>query len=240
MTTPAFSISNLHYKTPQQTLFEDVSLTIPAQQTSCILGENGAGKSTLLRLILNLAPVHSGDIQIYGKSHQFPAARSPIAFLPDRYAPPYFLTGRDYLDYSLKLYNTQLTSSASDMLEQLGLSQTVLANRVRQYSKGMVQKLCLASCLLSNKAIIVLDEPFSGLDPSARFQVKQLFKARVAQGATLLFTSHLLADVEEIADNTMILHHGEFCYVGPTQGCLEAYQASTLEQAYLKAIGFNG
>jgi len=141
------------------------------------------------------------------------------------------------LKYILKLqslpYNEAL---ALEMLAALDLDAAALSRPVRAYSKGMTQKLGLASCFLANKDIYVLDEPMSGLDPKARALLKaQLTRQREA-GRTLFFSSHALADVEEICDRMAILHQGELRYVGSPAGCREQFGAATLEQAYLTCI----
>ena len=164
-------------------------------------------------------------------------SRKPLAFLPERFMPPYYLNGRDFLKYILKLQGLPYQEApALEMLAALDLDAAALSRPVRAYSKGMTQKLGLASCFLANKAIYVLDEPMSGLDPKARALLKaQLTRQREA-GRTLFFSSHALADVEEICDRMAILHQGELRYVGSPAGCREQFGAATLEQAYLTCI----
>jgi ABC-2 type transport system ATP-binding protein len=107
---------------------------------------------------------------------------------------------------------------------------------VRSYSKGMSQKLGLAACLLARKALYVLDEPMSGLDPKARALLKVQLKALRARGSTLFFSSHALADVDEMCDRMAILHGGQLRFVGSPAECRSHFASTTLEQAYMACI----
>jgi ABC-2 type transport system ATP-binding protein len=125
---------------------------------------------------------------------------------------------------------------AEAVLQALDLDGGVLAQPVRTYSKGMTQKLGLAASFLSGRALYVLDEPMSGLDPKARALLKRYLQGMKKEGRTLFFSSHTLADVEEICDRMAILHQGELRFVGtPAEHC-QHFNAATLEQAFLNCI----
>ncbi|MES2935787.1 MAG: AAA family ATPase [Pseudomonadota bacterium] len=111
---------------------------------------------------------------------------------------------------------------------------------VRSYSKGMTQKLGLAACFLARKDLYVLDEPMSGLDPKARALLKAQLQQLRSRSGTLFFSSHALADVDEICDRMAILHDGQLRFVGSPAECRTRYQAATLEQAYMKCISATG
>ena len=100
----------------------------------------------------------------------------------------------------------------------------------------MVQKLGIVSCFMLERDLLILDEPLSGLDPKARYYFKQFLREEKVKGQTLLYSTHMLADAAEICDQFGILHDGEMKFVGSPKSCLQTYQASTLEQAYMKCL----
>jgi ABC-2 type transport system ATP-binding protein len=122
------------------------------------------------------------------------------------------------------------------MLAALDLEPAALKRTVRQYSKGMTQKLGLAACLLSRKRLYILDEPMSGLDPKARALLKEQLRQLQRSGSTLFLTSHALADVDELCDAMAILHDGRIRFAGTPAECRGRYDAATLEQAFLACI----
>jgi ABC-type multidrug transport system ATPase subunit len=122
------------------------------------------------------------------------------------------------------------------MFASLDLDVAALDKPVRAYSKGMTQKLGLAACFLSQRDLYVLDEPMSGLDPKARARAKDLLLKLKSEGRTLLFTSHSLADAEEVCDRITVLHGGKMAYAGAPRGLCERYGEPSLERAFLKCI----
>jgi ABC-2 type transport system ATP-binding protein len=169
------------------------------------------------------------------------AARARLVFLPERFVPPYYLTGRDFLRYMLKLRDVPYDPAAAQaMLEMLDLDTSALTKPVRAFSKGMTQKLGLAACFLSRKDLYVLDEPTSGLDPKARALLKaQILRLR-EEGRTVFLTSHSLADIEEICDRMAVIHRGELRFAGTPPELRQGYGADTLEQAFLACIAATG
>jgi ABC-2 type transport system ATP-binding protein len=166
-----------------------------------------------------------------------PDARAPLAFLPERFAPPYFLRGEEFLRYILALHGARYDAArARSKLAELDLDLSALSKPVRSYSKGMTQKLGLAGCLLAEREVYVLDEPMSGLDPKARALTKAQFRALRAAGRTLFFTSHVLADIEELCDRMAILHDGALRFSGTPAELAAAYPGSGLEHSFLQVI----
>lgn len=221
-------------KTP---VVKSVDLHIMPGECFGLVGENGAGKSTLIKSMLDLIAIKSGSCDYFGVSHRIVASRRRLAFLPDRFVPPYYLKARDFLQYMAALHGLPFNSDkAEDMLQRLDLDVSALDKSVRELSKGMTQKIGLAACFLSERDILILDEPMSGLDPRARARVKQQIMELKRQGKTLFFSSHMLADVEEIADRMAVLHHGEIQFTGTPQGFMQQYQAPTMEAAYLACV----
>ncbi|MBA5606721.1 ABC transporter ATP-binding protein [Duganella sp. FT3S] len=237
MTDPALRIHQLAKRYGDTCVLQDVDLEVAAGECVALVGVNGAGKTSLMKCLLDFCAVDGGTIHIFGRDHRQPAARAPLGFLPERFTPPYYLTGAEFIRYILSLQGQAADPAAIDgMVRALDLEVSALQRTVRSYSKGMTQKLGLAACLLAPKALYVLDEPTSGLDPKARALFKAQLLARRAAGSALLFTSHLLADVDELCDRMAILHAGRIRYAGTPADCRARYQADTLEQAFLRCI----
>ncbi|MBT8135036.1 MAG: ABC transporter ATP-binding protein, partial [Gammaproteobacteria bacterium] len=164
-------------------------------------------------------------------------ARDNIAYLPDRFSPPVHLRGQDFIQYMLRLHGSDSNKQQiEEILDGLELDKTVMQESVNKLSKGMTQKLGLASCLLSGKSLLILDEPMSGLDPRARFLFKQQLAQLKQQGATVFFSSHVLADVEEMADSMAVLHDSRIYFSGTPDDFKRQYQAENVEQAYMNCI----
>jgi ABC-2 type transport system ATP-binding protein len=219
------------------TALEAFSLTVPAGEAFGLAGLNGAGKTTLIKCMLDFCALDAGRIELFGLPHTDPRARTRVAFLPERFVPPYYLTGRDFLGVMLALQERPyIGAEVQTMLEALDLDPGALAKPVRAYSKGMTQKLGLAACFLGRRDLYVLDEPMSGLDPKARACVKALLARLKAEGATLFFTSHALADVEEICDRMVVLHQGVPYFSGPPRALCDHYGETSMERAFLRCI----
>jgi ABC-2 type transport system ATP-binding protein len=202
-----------------------------------LAGVNGAGKTTLIKCLLDFCAADSGQIRICGRPATAPGARAPLAFLPERFSPPYFLRGEEFLRYILELHGARYDAArARAALAGLDLDVSALAKPVRSYSKGMTQKLGLAGCLLAERDVYVLDEPMSGLDPKARALAKAQFRALRAAGRTLFFTSHVLADIEELCDRMAILHDGVLRFSGTPAELVAAYPGNGLEHSFLQVI----
>ena len=205
-----------------------------------LAGINGAGKSTFLKCMLDFCHYEAGEILLFGKSTRKSEVRSQIAFLPERFVPPYYLTGREFISMMMKLQSLELNEGKMvEMLDALDLDRAALSKPVRSFSKGMTQKLGLAACFLSERDLYILDEPMSGLDPKARALVKRQFKRIREKGSTLFFTSHALADIDEVCERLVVLHEGIARFQGTPKEMLERFEgAHTLEEAYLQCIEY--
>ena len=202
-----------------------------------LVGVNGAGKTTLIKCLLDFCDADAGAIEIFSVPHSATAARARLAYLPERFNPPFYLTGRDFLRYMLNLYRAPYdTGTVERIFGALDLELSALDRPARSYSKGMTQKLGLASCLLSGKDLYVLDEPAGGLDPKARALLKDQLAALKRAGRTVFFTSHALADIAEMCDRMAVLHAGELRFAGTPREFAGRYDAPDLERAFLACI----
>jgi len=234
----ALSVSNISYSVSDLDILKTLSLGVDEQQYYAIAGINGAGKSTLIKLILDLIrPAPGGEIQIFGADNQDRHCRDQLAYLPEKFDVKKNITGRQYLNFIAAIYRQKPgLNKISGLAERLDFPPDRLGSRVGGYSKGMVQKLGLVSCFMLDRKLIILDEPLSGLDPRARYHFKELMRAEKSAGRTVLYSTHLLADAEDLCDRFGILHDGEMKYQGTPTDCMQRYQGATLEQAYMKCI----
>jgi ABC-2 type transport system ATP-binding protein len=216
---------------------DNVSLRIEPGEAFGLVGANGAGKSTLIRCLLDLTAYERGDLEIFGVPAQKPIARARLAYLPERFMPPHYLTGEEFLRALAALSGARYDAARSlDLVRELELEPQALARAVRTLSKGMTQKLGLAACFSLERDLYVLDEPMSGLDPAARVAVKSVLERLRREGRTLFFTSHVLADVEELCSSIAVLEHAKLRYRGTPRSLCERYGEPSLERAFLKCI----
>lgn len=194
----------------RRTVVRDVSFEIRAGETFALLGANGAGKTTTMKMILNLIRPDRGTITIDGIDSRDPEARRKLAYLPEQ---PYFsphLTGLELVRYYGALAGVPKdvrNERSRNLVRTLGL-QGAGNRRIRQYSKGMMQRLGFAQVLISDPAILILDEPMSGLDPVGRKEIRDVLLEQKEQGRTILLSSHILEDVERVCDRAAFLVEG--------------------------------
>ena len=200
----------------------DLNLEVAAGQIYGLLGPNGSGKSTTLKIILGLVPPTRGQARIFGRDSARVASRESVGFLPES---PYFykfLTGEETLRFYGKLCGLRGAALRSRVTEMLALSGLTSARnrRLAGYSKGMLQRIGLAQALIQEPALLVLDEPTAGVDPAGAREIRDLILELKARGITVLLSSHLLGQVQEICDRVGILANGVLVREGPLQELL--------------------
>jgi ABC-2 type transport system ATP-binding protein len=234
---PALRIAALTKRYKKLEALSRVELELAPGEAFGLVGANGAGKTTLIKCILDLTRCDAGTIEIFGIAAEKPAARRRLAYLPERFNPPHYLRAREFLAMMLELagerYDASHVQAICDVLE---LEREALEQPVRNLSKGMTQKLGLAGCFVVPRELYVLDEPMSGLDPAARVAVKALLRRLVAEGRTLFFTSHVLADVDELCASIAVLERGRLRWRGTPAGLCQRYAEANLERAFMKCI----
>ena len=195
-----------------------VSLRVPRGQTLGLIGPNGAGKTTLLRLISSLAKPDTGDVRIQGQSVRDDprCVRRKLGFMPAEFGSPRNLTIFEYLDYFGCMYDIPRGDRRRRIDDVCEL--TDLSGRgdvmVKGLSTGNRQRLLLAKTLLHDPLVLVLDEPASGLDPRARTELRAIVRELAAMGKTIIISSHILPDIEEISDRIGILEAGKLVVDG--------------------------
>jgi ABC-2 type transport system ATP-binding protein len=236
-TAPAIEIDRLRTGYGEASVLEDITLTVCRDEIFGLLGLNGAGKTSLLKSILMLVALQAGTVRLFGEPQQSASARSRIAYLPERFQPPGHLSGHDFVRLTLAFHGRRAQRAQSATLaEQLELEPSALRRPIRDYSKGMAQKLGLLALLLTDLPLLLLDEPMSGLDPKARVLVKRHLAAYRARGRTILLSSHIPTDHDQLCDRIAILHRGRLGYVGAPGELQARHRAPTLESAFLAAI----
>jgi ABC-2 type transport system ATP-binding protein len=239
--TPALAFDGVTKSFGGTTVLAGFTLEVRPGEIFGLVGCNGAGKTTLIKCLLDFAQADRGEVRIFGVSPRLSVSRRDVAFLPERFNPPHYLTGRDFLSYMSELHRVPYDENrVVDTFARLDLASDALTKPVRTYSKGMTQKLGLAACLLSGKRLQVLDEPTSGLDPKARALLKRELARLRDAGHTIFFTSHALADVDEICDRMALLHGGELRFSGPPAELIARYSGASLEDAFLACIANAG
>ncbi len=220
-----------------QRALDGVTLEVAQGAAVGMIGANGAGKTTFLKCALDLCAPDAGKVEIFGRDARQPVARARLAYLPERFVPPYYLLGREFAAMALALAGGRYEAArAARLAAELELDPKALERPVRQLSKGMTQKLGLAACFLLERDLYVLDEPMSGLDPAGRLAVKSVLARLQREGKALFFTSHVLTDVEELCSTIAVLDLGRLRFSGPPGVLRERYGADSLERAFLNCI----
>ncbi|MGG6295474.1 ABC transporter ATP-binding protein [Leptolyngbya sp. AN02str] len=194
------------------------TLGVHEGETFGLLGQNGAGKTTLLKILLGIIRPTSGQGMLLGKPLGDRSVKRRVGYLPEN---PYFydyLTGWEFLEYSAGLFQIPRSVQRQripELLDMVGLARSAAQKKpLRQYSKGMLQRVGMAQALINDPEVVFLDEPMSGLDPFGRYQIREIIVSLKKQGKTIFFNSHVLSDVEQICDRIAILARGELICVG--------------------------
>jgi ABC-2 type transport system ATP-binding protein len=205
--TKVFSVP---FRRKSITAVRDLNLRVEAGEVYGLLGPNGSGKSTTLKIILGLAAPTRGRTKIFGRDSSLVESRAAVGFLPEN---PYFykfLTGEETLRFFGKLCRvngSRLKSRVRELLELVGLTNA-RDQRLSTYSKGMLQRIGLAQALINEPKLVVLDEPTAGVDPAGSRDIRNLIVDLKQRGITVLLSSHLLTQVQEICDRVGILARG--------------------------------
>jgi len=201
---------------PKARAVDNVDFEVRRGEVFGLLGPNGSGKSTTVKLLLGLLYPTKGHIEVFGHSSRHVATKSRIGYLPEESYLYRYLNSHETLDFFGNLFRLprgERDNRAEQLLEMVGLSQT-RTRAVGEFSKGMQRRIGLAQALINDPDLVILDEPTSGLDPIGCREVKDLILALARRGKTVILSSHLLSDVEDVCDRVVIYYGGKIQAMG--------------------------
>jgi ABC-2 type transport system ATP-binding protein len=207
---------------PKARAVDGVDFDVRRGEVFGLLGPNGSGKSTTVKLLLGLLYPTKGHIEVFGHSPRHVQTKSRIGYLPEESYLYRYLNSRETLDFFGNLFQLgkgERDNRAEQLLEMVGLSQTRM-RAVGEFSKGMQRRIGLAQALINDPDLIILDEPTSGLDPIGCREVKDLILALARRGKTVILSSHLLSDVEDVCDRVVIYYGGKIQAMGTLKDLL--------------------
>lgn len=215
----------------------DLSLQVEAGDIFGFVGKNGAGKTTLIRSVVGAQPFDAGAIEVCGANiaRNPVAAKCMMAYVPDNPDVYDFMTGEQYLSFMADVFGVgtaERNRRASELAERLEMAGA-LHEPVSGYSHGMRQKLVLMGALIHDPRLLVLDEPFAGLDPTASHTLKELLHERARSGAAVFFSSHVLEVVERLCNKVAVIRGGELLASGSMD---EVRGAASLEDVFLELM----
>ena len=231
---PVLNVQHFTKKYGSKVAVNDLTLNVLPGDIYGFIGHNGAGKTTLIKCIVGAQPFEGGEIYVDGKNvvNDSIATKRLIAYVPDNPDIYEFMSGIKYLNYVADIFGVP----AQDRVERitvlanrLGITDS-LANPISSFSHGMKQKLVLVSALLHEPKLLVLDEPFVGLDPAASFELKKMLHELASRGSAVFFSSHVLEVVEKLCNKIAIIREGKLLAAGETE---EIRGNSSLEEVFL-------
>ena len=216
---------------------DGLSLSLAPGEIVGFLGTNGAGKTTTIKMITGLLRPDAGEVSVFGGDPSDPAVRARIGYMPEvaTYYP--YLNARELLSFYggiCGLDAKTVREHTDELLDAVGLAGAA-KRPLKTYSKGMLQRAGIAQALLSDPELLVLDEPFTGLDPLARIHFRELLQDLKRRGKTVFFSSHELGETELLCDRVAIMKKGHCVYQGPVKD-LAGDGATNLERLFLKTL----
>ncbi len=215
----------------------NVSLTISKGEHFALLGPNGAGKTTLVKMLLGFIRPSNGTITLDGVPCSDPLSRSGIGYLPENIRIPQYLSGLQFLVRQAVLsgmHAEEYGKRINDIVALVGMKDSFRA-KVKTYSKGMLQRIGLASAILTGTKVLVLDEPQSGLDPIGIRDVRSIMEGLRQTGVTIILNSHLLSEVEKTCDTAAIINKGAIVLSNNIRDL--SASGETLEDMFVRIIG---
>lgn len=214
-----------------------ISLQVDEGVVFGFLGPNGAGKTTAMHVLLGFIAATSGEARIFGDDVRRSIARQRIGYLPEHPDTYRFLTGRELLcstGHLFRMKGRALKRRVEVILDQVGLTDAA-GRRIGTYSRGMLQRICLAQALINDPDLVILDEPTGGLDPFGRMQIRAIIDDLRVRGKTVFFSSHELSEVELVCDRLAILSRGRIIAEGPADELVPA--GERLEKYFMRVVG---
>ncbi len=209
---------------------DSLDLRIEKGEIVGLLGPNGAGKTTTINLLLGFLFPTAGSVYVLGADPRHVKTKARLGFLPEESYFYRFLTGEELLHYFARLFGMSAASrkqKVDELIARVGMEHA-RKRRLREYSKGMLRRIGIAQALINDPEFVILDEPSSGLDPIGNREVKDLILDLKRKGTTVLLSSHLLADLEEVCDRVVMLYQGRKIREGRVQDLLTRSDIKTL------------
>ena len=221
---------------PKARAVNDIDFEIRQGEVIGLLGPNGSGKSTTVKMLLGLLYPTGGRLSVFGRSPRAVETKREIGYLPEDSYLYKYLTAEETLDFFGSLFNLSAADRKQridQLLDMVGLAHA-RRRRVGEFSKGMARRIGLAQAMINDPAFLILDEPTSGLDPLGCKEVKDLILALKKRGKTVLITSHLLSDIEDVCDRVIILYGGKIRATGSLNELLTVSDANRITTPELK------
>ena len=220
---------------------DGLTLSLSRGEVLGFLGANGAGKTTTIKMMLGLIRPTSGTVEVLGGDPSSPAVRAQIGFMPETAVYYPYLNAYELLSFYggiCGLDPRTVRDRSGELLETVGLADAA-KRPLRTYSKGMLQRAGIAQALLNDPALLVLDEPFTGLDPLARIHFREMMRGLRERGKSIFFSSHELGETELLCDTVVIMKGGRSLYQGPVRQ-IAGDGEKNLERIFLDVLGGGG
>jgi len=219
---------------------DDITFSIKPGEIVGFAGPNGAGKTTVIKMLTGILRPAEGNATIAGHDivKEPLAAKQSFAYVADNPDLLLQLTGLEYINFVADIYGiseADRRDRITDLAERFGMLDA-LNTQMREYSHGMRQKLMVIAALTHNPPAWILDEPMTGLDPSAAYELKQMMREHAAAGNAVLFSTHVLEVAEKLCDRILIINHGHALYQGTVEELQEAHPGKDLEQIFMEMI----
>ena len=231
----ALSVKFKHGKQIHQAL-NSVSFKVESGKTVGFIGPNGAGKTTALHVLLGFLSPDSGHARIFGEDTSSPSSRSLIGYLSEHPECYKYMTGREYLNMTAKLFGIRKPERKQrivNLLKDVELTQHA-DKRIATYSRGMLQRIGLAQAMINDPDLLILDEPTNGLDPLGRMRIRQIIEELKQKGKTIFFSSHELSEIETVCDEIVMIANGRIIRQGAVSELIG--DRKNLEHYFLDAL----
>ncbi|WP_164842382.1 ABC transporter ATP-binding protein [Actinoplanes solisilvae] len=233
---PVLAVSGLTKRYGHRTALDEVSFALTRGEVHGVLGPNGSGKTTCLHLVTGLLAPDAGEVLLNGVPVQDKKSRDFLGMAPDDLPMPASLTGQEYLDFHDRLRGRDDSVTAADLAWAFGLAED-LGRQIAEYSHGMKRKLQVIAAVMHFPDLLILDEPFRGLDPDAAVTLRKLITSYAGHGGAVLIATHDMLRAQRDCDRVTILHAGAVVAEGSPAQLQHRYSVDTLEEAFLVTTG---
>jgi ABC-2 type transport system ATP-binding protein len=228
------SFKNITKHFGRTAVLKGVDLSLKQGEALGLLGINGAGKTTLIRILLGLLKPDSGEISFSGELLSPKASSDDFGFLPENFLPPPNFKANEFLNI-LALQVGACQDDVAKVLEVVGLNNQS-DKYLKNYSRGMIQRIGIAAALLKKPKVLVLDEPALGLDPLGQKDLLDIMERLRAQGTTIFFSSHTISQIEKVCQRIAVIHGGKIVFEGKGSNFKVKHKAESIEDAFIKEV----